>query len=231
MEEHFDKNLNNLLPSCILQQILNLNKNDETCKLTGCDNDPDLPLQKPKGPNLYRLTKSETLKHQVMAFDGTKIGGPESWGNLKGKEVMFKRFLSFSFEAEVDVEVLDDDGQILPQKKTLTYLEEDEFTQKWVGPVSSWKWEKQKPNQDIWDRQEYDAGLLVTILQNKATKARRIEEYNDFKRGQREALFPVGTIFRVIEYEKKNEGHPKHIIKLEELDLELFTESLESMFS
>merc|ERR1712154_515575 len=111
-------------------------------------------------------------------------------GDTELPTVTFKKFLSHCYTTE---------GK--------TYLTKEEMTQFWTGTVTEW-YEKNALN---WGT--YDVGLFVMLKED--TKARVIDIYSNYKHGQREALFPVGTQFEYIRFiihdqTQLGDGQPKY---------------------
>ena len=95
-----------------------------------------------------------------------------------------------------------------------------------MGEASyTWLTKDEYGNSALWNT--LDVGL--EIERKDETKACNIREYNDHKRGQREALFPVGTKFKITSYTdnkaikiakiggKLEYAIPRHVFKLIEI--------------
>merc|ERR1719234_950052 len=140
---------------------------------------------------------------KIRPFKLGDLNKESTWKGLEGKKLKFRKFLSFSVE-----------------ESDLKYITKDEATKLWQSQGRAGTWETK--GESAWDDQTNthktrDTGLEVTILQD--TKARKIDKFNDFKNGQREALFPVGTDFEVKKYRENQNEWPnlKHVLELQEI--------------
>ena len=156
----------------------------------------------------WRPSKARTMPLSVQR---PAVSSPQAPSGISVRK-FFEEQLSSSLVAFVPKEYEFSED---PTKK-LTYLTKDELTQKWHGPPSQCGWVAK--NENFWDDEKnqlvHDVGLVVTLVQE--TKAREIHDFNDFTNGQREALFPVGTEFKVTKYTEKTQGWPKYEFEIKE---------------
>jgi hypothetical protein len=143
---------------------------------------------------LYRVTHAKYLSSE-LDLDVKK--GQEEVRTKKTVEI--KKFLSFASGCDAN------EGQCKTKGKTaLKYLTKDEF-----------------PKEGFFET--YDTGLVVTKM--KKTAAKDIRDFNLYRdtisSGQREALFPVGTLLKVTKFTDNGQtdpstGTPHYEFELEE---------------